>query len=59
MQGKVAKMCVEGCLAILRGEKWPQVADKSDMTMKGEMKLIICKFDYELTYLSRKVFKIK
>ena len=52
-------MCVEGCLAILRGEKWPQVADKSDMTMKGEMKLIICKFDYELTYLSRKVFKIK
>lgn len=28
-QERVAKMCVEGCLAIMRGEKWAYVADKS------------------------------
>ena len=26
---KMATMCVEGCLAVCRGEKWPHVADKS------------------------------
>lgn len=26
---KMAKMCIEGCLAILNGEKWPHVADLS------------------------------
>lgn len=26
---KMANMCVEGCLAVLRGEKWPYVADKA------------------------------
>lgn len=26
---KMATMCVEGCLAVLRGEKWPYVADKA------------------------------
>ena len=25
---RMHKMCVEGCLAVLRGEKWPYVADK-------------------------------
>ena len=24
---KMANMCVDGCLAVLRGEKWPYVAD--------------------------------
>lgn len=26
---KMARMCVEGCLAVCRGEKWPYVADKT------------------------------
>lgn len=26
---KMAQMCVNGCLAVCRGEKWPYVADKS------------------------------
>ena len=26
---RVQKMCLEGCLAVLRGEKWPYVADPS------------------------------
>lgn len=26
---RVADMCIEGCLAILNGEKWPHVVDKS------------------------------
>lgn len=26
---KMAEMCVRGCLAVCRGEKWPYVADKS------------------------------
>ena len=26
---KMARMCVDGCLAICRGEKWPYVADKA------------------------------
>ena len=25
---KMANMCVDGCLAVIRGEKWPFVADK-------------------------------
>ncbi len=25
---KMATMCVDGCLAVIRGEKWPFVADK-------------------------------
>ena len=26
---KMAQMCVKGCLAVCRGEKWPYVADKA------------------------------
>ena len=26
---KMARMCIEGCLAVLNGRKWPYVADKS------------------------------
>lgn len=26
---RMAAMCVEGCLAVLRGERWPHVADKA------------------------------
>lgn len=26
---RMATMCIEGCLAVLRGEKWPYVADQS------------------------------
>ena len=25
---KMAEMCIEGCLAIIEGKKWPYVADK-------------------------------
>lgn len=37
-QERVTKMCIDGCLAIIRGEKWPYVVDKSVYNHKRWLK---------------------